>query len=235
MASERYLALIGDVVGSRDRADRARLQASLVAALGRLNDAGTSAVRAADFDVVAGDAVEGLFVDPFGGGDPEVAGRVAVAVVDAIRILADAVHPARIVFGLACGPLDIGPAGGSTPIGRLDGPCFHDARAGLEHAQRNRVWAWLQSPQSAGQVGWNALVELIGVLRDGWTARQKELVELARCHDQQREVAAVLDVSPSVVSEGLAAAHYQPILRAERAAARLLAEVLRPGAPEASV
>ncbi|MCA9002584.1 MAG: hypothetical protein KDB61_11720, partial [Planctomycetes bacterium] len=132
-----YLALIGDMVASRELPDRKRAQQHLIEAIQQLNsrpELGMEAL-AAPLTLTAGDEVQALIrrpettmtliqelTDRFGG-----AGKFPV-----------------FVFGLGLGTLSTGliPVGpGRLPNPAIeDGPCFHLARAALEAAKKERRW-----------------------------------------------------------------------------------------------
>lgn len=203
---EIYLALIGDVVGSRQVTERAELQRDLERATGRVNKALAPAL-AAPLTLTAGDEIQGLFRDPAG-------------VVDAVIEVADMVFPARLIHGLGLGPLetDLGP-----DPALLDGPCFHRAREALEEARGDGSWLVARGLREPGDVVVSALFRLLGELRSRWTAIQAEHVRHARARPQ-KEVAERLRKAESTVSESLKAAGFQAILAGEDALRAALAE-----------
>ncbi|MGH7563903.1 MAG: SatD family protein [Gemmatimonadota bacterium] len=203
---ELYAALIGDVVESRRHEDRARLQRDLEAALTRVNDRSAGAL-AAPLTLTAGDEVQGLFRDP-------------AAVVDAVVEIADAVVPARLVYGLGVGPLetDLGP-----DPALLDGPCFHLAREALTEARGHGGWLVARGLADPGDLVVSALFRLLGELRSRWTGIQTEHVAHARGRPQ-KEVAERLGKAESTVSESLKAAGFQAVLAGEEALRTVLSQ-----------
>ncbi len=199
-----YFAVIGDLVGSRELDDRARVQARLQEGIRALNEA-LSARLAAPLKLTAGDEVQGLTQVP------EV---LASVVFD----LSDAVFPAQISWGLGRGPLatDLG-----DDVSLLDGPCFHRARDAVETAKGTSRWlatGGFREPEGTVLAG---LMNLIGAIRSDWTPRQAEVVRAARGR-KQIQVAGDLEVNRSTVSRTLSAAHYARILEGEEAARALL-------------
>lgn len=199
VGGEVFLALIGDVEGSRLVERRARLQRDLERATERANDALGPAL-AAPLALTAGDEIQGLFRDP-------------TAVVDAVVEVADAVFPARLIHGLGLGPLetDLGP-----DPALLDGPCFHLAREALLEARGEGSWLVARGLQEPGDVVVSALFRLLGELRSRWTGIQAEHVRHARGRSQ-KEVAERLGKAESTLSESLKAAGFQAVLEGERA------------------
>lgn len=197
--TESYAALIGDVVESRRHEDRARLQRDLAAALARVNRRSARAL-AAPLSLTAGDEVQGLFRD-------------RAAVVDAVVDIAEAVFPARLVYGLGVGPLetDLGP-----DPALLDGPCFHRAREALAEARGQGGWLVARGLAHPGDLVVTALFRLLGEIRSRWTEIQARHVTGARGRPQ-KEVAEQLGKAESTVSESLKAAGFQAVVAGEEA------------------
>ncbi|MCA8950826.1 MAG: hypothetical protein KDE27_15085 [Planctomycetes bacterium] len=206
--TESFLAVTADVVGSRQSDDRPALQARLLEAT-----AAVSAARrrdlAADVQLTAGDELQALLPKP-------------PAAVALLQSLSDALHPVQLRFGLGWGPL-------TTPLPArrqarrlplLDGPCFHRARAALAAAADRGAWATALGFDPIG-APLDALLELVGHLRQGWTEKQGLYAAAAR-ERQQKEVAAAFEVSPSVVSESLKAANFELVRRGEDGLVALL-------------
>lgn len=233
-----YLALIGDVVGSRELEDRAGVQRRLRGLLESLNrelgapgeddlgggspadpDGARRVKRdgpplAAPLAVTAGDEIQGLLLR-------------SDAAVDVLVRLADELHPVRVAWGLGAGELETDLGG---DVSLLDGPCFHRARTALEGAAKDGAWARVVGLGPAVDGGLSALFRLMGAVREGWTDTQARYVRTARGR-LQKEVAERFDVSPSVVSESLKAARYRDMLAAEEAARALLARFGAGGEP----
>jgi hypothetical protein len=105
----------------------------------------------------------------------------------------------------------------------LEGSCLRAARSALQEASRARRWARVSGFGEAGDQVLNGMLALVGAIRSEWTAKQARTVRLARRHETRKAVATELGVSPSVVTESLAAAHFSPVLEAEAALSRLFA------------
>ena len=210
------VALIGDIVGSRDLADRAGVQDRLSTCVDGLRGALPPGAVVGGPLLTAGDEVQ-LLLSPAG----------APAAVAAMRLLDDAVRPGRMTFGLGWGGLStpLLPDSDAVDIGRLDGPCFHAARAALEKARDQGRWAatggW---PTADGGPILDGLLALLGQQRAGWTAKQTQTVAAARGR-LQKDVAEELGVQPSVVSERLKAAGFDACMAGERSAELLLAQL----------
>ncbi|MFW6205726.1 MAG: SatD family protein [Gemmatimonadota bacterium] len=200
----QYFALIGDLVGSRELEDRAEVQVRFRAAIRGLNETWTSEL-AVPLKLTAGDEVQGLLTDP----------RAVLAIVLAVS---DAVLPARICWGLGRGALSTDLV---ADVALLDGPCFHRAREAVESAKRSSRWlraGGVAEPDGRVLAG---LMNLMGAIRSGWTARQAEVVREARGR-KQVDVAEALGVHRSTISRTLASAHYEEVMEGEEAVQSLL-------------
>jgi DNA-binding transcriptional ArsR family regulator len=213
----RYLALIGDIRGSRSLPDRQAVQDRLQRTLAGL-DRRFDEVIAARFAVTTGDEFQVLLRDPAAG----IA--VLVACDEALAGIA-------LRFGLGWGPL----ATRLQPraVG-MDGPCFHAARLAIEWAKEQERWAAVRGLAEADAATLDGVLGLIGAVRAEWTDRQAELVALRREVATQRELAARLGLDPSTVSRHLKSAHHDEMVAAERAAGDLLARFARPPAVAAA-
>lgn len=199
-----YVAVIGDITGSRRIRDRAGVQRRLQQEVAALN-AGSAASLAAPLKVVAGDEVQGLLVDPG-------------AAVEVVVRLADALHPVGVSWGLGRGQLttDL-----EADVSVLDGPCFHNARNALSAAARERTWLSAAGfPEPHNEVV-TALFRLMWAIRSRWTETQVRYVRAARGRLQQ-EAAEQLAVTKQSVSKTLDAAQFAQVQAGEEAARRLL-------------
>ncbi len=200
----QWVAVIGDVVGSRTLTERSAAQRRIIGALADLRDAvGDGA--AAPFVLTAGDEIQALLRRP-------------AAAAEAVVRLADALYPVRIAWGLGYGTLatDLGPE-----PALLDGPCFHAARTAVGEARRRDRWVVARGFGSATDAALSALFALQGLVRSRWTETQARYAAAARTQ-LQKDVAAEFGVSPSVVSESLKAAGFAAVRDAETACAAVL-------------
>lgn len=214
-----FLALIGDLSGSRDVADRAGLQRELKQALKRIAGRKSfAAVRAAGPEITAGDEFQILLHAEKHPGTGEEAMSFLVELSEDL--------PVRCAFGIGFGTLSTAL---KAPIRELDGTCFHRAREALERAKREDRWAVVAgAPAPEAEIA-NAILRLTGSIRESWTERQKEIIRVRRKIPLQKDVARMLKVSPSVISEALSAARHDAILEADHAVALILDRVVKEG------
>jgi hypothetical protein len=187
MKHRNYIAVIGDVVGSRSAGDRSILQDRLGGGLRDVNAAYDDHI-AAEFVLTVGDEFQGLLGSA----------GILELILATLRTHA---FPAELRFGIGVGALDT--ALRSQALG-MDGRCFHNARQAIERAAEQRTPVEVQADRE------NAAFEvyslLYGVIRSRWTARQREVVDLSASGLEGREVAEYLSITPSAVSQHLRAA-----------------------------
>jgi hypothetical protein len=144
------------------------------------------------------------------------------------RFYGSAAPGREVVFGVGWGPLTPGLLAEATTVGQLDGPCFHRARAMLERAQKDGVWARFDGFEMEGldlDETLDALFELMAAIRADWAPMQSYYAVEMREHVRRVDLARMEDVSPSVITKSLKTAHYDAILRGEDAATALLARL----------
>jgi hypothetical protein len=204
-----YVALIGDVVGSRELENRAEVQRTLRQTLDTLNQelgaTGAGEGVAAPLKLTAGDEIQGLLRDP-------------TLAVDVVVGIADRLHPATVIWGLGAGPLstDLAP-----DVAVLDGPCFHHARAALRTAHDAGAWLRARGIPSPHGEGVSALFRLMGAVRSRWKPAQMRYIQDVRGR-LQKEVAEMHDVDESTVSKALQAARFRDVEEGEAAVRALL-------------
>src|SRR5256885_6802313 len=178
--SKSYVALIADAIASRHLppASRARLQADVRAAVKHLNQR-YRRVLAARFAVPLGDELQCLLPTPQPVGAFAEDVRARLPTVDWV---------------VACGR---GPI--TTPLAptapEMDGPCFHEARAAMDHAKRQRqVFAF-----GGFAPALEPLASYYSAMYWSWTPRQRRTATLLRLGDPAA-AATRLDIDRSAIS-----------------------------------
>lgn len=200
-----YLALIGDIRGSRHLADRQTVQERLRRELEGLDQRFAPHV-VAGFAITTGDEFQVLL------DEPSVGLEVVVACDEALAGL-------RLRYGLGWGPL----ATRLQPqaVG-MDGPCFHAARRAIEWTKEHDGWVAVRGLHRTAETTLDGVLSLVGAVREGWTAKQARAVALRRRTETQRELALQLELDPSTVSKRLKSALYDEVTAAEQSVAELL-------------
>ena len=144
----QYLALIGDVVGSKDVPKRADFQKKLTNALKKINDRKPRPV-VSPYTVTLGDEFQAVY-------------RTADTLfLDVFSILAE-MHPVEIRFGVGLGELTT-PVNAKQALG-MDGPAFHRARATITALKESEYLIGLQgepAPQGPDFDHWKLFNHLL--------------------------------------------------------------------------
>ena len=195
MKGSIYLAVIGDVIRSRDVKDREALQQNLRLAIERVNNRHGETI-AAGFVLTIGDEFQGLL--------RHVAGLEAL-----LADLRAAVHPIELRFGMGLGGLD-------TPLERvalgMDGSCFHRARSAIERATQRRTEIEVETGNA--DTSFHIYALLYSGMRRGWTARQRQVMDLSMSGVSGKAIANRLGITASAVSQHLHAAEAVIIVEA---------------------
>ncbi len=211
-ASQRYLAVIADMVGSREvpRSQRGALQKKFGDLIARLNLDYRKAI-AAKFVITLGDEFQGLL-------------RSATVIPELIWRLED--FPAcqfRVAIGL--GTLD-------TPLQKyainIDGPALHIARTAIESAKKTNALGGVFRGFGDLDEILNGMARLLWFQRSQWTNSQRKIVSLLRQGMSQTEVARKLGIKKQVVSRQVLAAGYFHYVAADKAWRMILQKQVDP-------
>jgi len=206
-----FVALIGDIRGSRELEDRREAQEEFRRVVDSLNDHTPDGSIASRFTVTTGDEFQALLTD-------------AADAVEAAVSASDRFHPARLRFGIGRGELDtkVNP---NQAIG-MDGPCFHRAREAIDSAKNDETWIHVRGWSNVLDSHINSMFDLVQCVREDWTDRQAQFALALKEEGAQKRVANNYGVSKSTVSESLSAGHVQEVRSAENSLAELLQDSL---------
>lgn len=180
-----YCALIADAVDSRalPAKERARLQRDLRDALARFNRRWRTAL-AARFAVTLGDELQCLL-------------STAVPVWEIAHVLRAELQTVDWVIACGRGQITTALHSGITAP-EVDGPCFHNARAGLEEAKASgQLFAFRGFGEADAQL--TGLASYYSALHWGWTPRQRRAAKWLRMSDPAR-AAEEMGVHRSAIS-----------------------------------
>jgi hypothetical protein len=165
-----FLAILGDVVGSRQIADRDKLRRDLKTALQRFRSPGVAGAIAGLPEITAGDEFQILL-----GMEPPSTNLPGFAAMEFLKHMTQSIRPAEITFGLGLGALgtELG-----APVRELDGPCFHLARNALQVSKKEGRWASLRmlccdSPAKSAPAGPIASSRSCGSARDSRSSHKR--------------------------------------------------------------
>lgn len=206
-----YVALIGDIRGSRELEDRHEVQEEFHELVAYLNEHVPASSIASPFTVTTGDEFQVLLMDATG------AVRAAVSASDQF-------HPARLRFGIGRGELET-EVNTERAIG-MDGPCFHRAREAINAASEDEAWLRVAGWSEGIDQHVNMMFDLMQCVREDWTDRQAQFARALREEGTQKRVAERYEVSKSTVSESLSAGHVHEVRSAEASLATLLQDTM---------
>ena len=213
-----YIAIIGDIIDSRNLRDRNQVQKKLMDQLGKINRLYSDDIKA-DFKITLGDEFQGLMYSE------------SKAPIEVICKLAQMLYPVKIRFGIGVGDI-------STKIienqpAMMDGPCFHMARKAITKLKENEgkkevadsLMAIEFSHDTAYGMVANSLLMLISNLMDGWTAKMAATINAYEENDcSQQRAADVLGVNRTTVVRSLKSAKYYAYCNAKKAISKLIKE-----------
>lgn len=196
------VAVIGDVIGSKERksAERELLQQSIQETLQDLNERYKQEILA-KFTITIGDEFQVLL-------------KAATPIPEIIRTFNFEICSAQIRWGIGWGKLSTSRS--EYAVG-MDGPVFHKARKAIETAKKESllggVFAGFKAPYNdilngLGRILWHNYSRM--------KPAQFETVRLVRTLPNQNAVASERGVTPSAVSDALAAVGWESIAEAER-------------------
>ncbi len=193
----KYLAIVGDVVRSRELEDRGGFQQRLRSSISRVNEEFSSSI-ASNFVLTIGDEFQGLLKRP-------------EKIPQILAVIRSEIHPIEQRVGIGIGTLDteLEPVA----IG-MDGPCFHRARDAIERAKSSGTSIEVET----GKLNESFLIYalLYSSLRSQWTRRQKQVFDLSMIGIPGKAIASQLGITPSAVSQHLSAVGASVIYEATR-------------------
>ena len=205
-----WAAVIGDVVGSRQAANRARMQKRLDAALGEVN---LTMKPIQPLTTTIGDEFQGMF------------GTVAEAIDASFRLRLELAGKLDVRMGIGWGTLRTRDPE-RTPFGQ-DGPCWWRAREALDELARTERSN--QEPNSlrtvcrtanAQEGPFNAVLVLRDQILSGIDEQDATILESLLRGEAQQDAAARLGINKSSVSRRMQSHGLAALLRAREQLAR---------------
>lgn len=199
---DKYVAIIGDIVGSRKLADRNIIQQKLKKVLGDINDKYSEDI-ASKFTITLGDEFQGLLKN-----------RNSI-----MKIICDiemAMTSIQIRFGIGIGTI-------STELNfnnssEIDGPVYHRARKMIKEVEEKES-QYAESYSNvlicSGEDNLeideliNSILSVCTALKSKWTERQKEIIYAYLTNDEnQYKAANILNIGQPSVNKALRIAKF---------------------------
>ena len=199
--NQQYIAVIGDIKGSKQSSVRSELQKQLKTVLADINMQYNKDI-ASKFVITLGDEFQGLL--KYGG-----------HIMDILETIELRMHPVRIRFGIGSGKIttEINP---EMSLG-ADGPAYYNAREAITRLKEKEKKSkaalsdtiiLLEDDEQTEQL-LNSLFSLLTVVKQGWTERQLEVIrDYLEHRDNQLGVARRLGITQSSVQKSLSNASF---------------------------
>lgn len=199
--NERWVAVIGDMVHSRELSARSRAtaQRDFAKLITLLNRRFRRSI-ASRFVITLGDEFQALLSDP-------------AVIPDLVWMIETEYHQRDVRLGFGFGTLH-------TPIQpvalNIDGPVLHHARTAITVARNRRILGGVFEGFGAYDEILTGFAQVLREIRRRLTERQREVVAMMRSGKTQMETAAALGISKQAVSEHAMAAGWEASKLAER-------------------
>lgn len=196
-----YVAIIGDIVNSKDIKNRNDVQTKLKACIDTINKKYSSDI-ASKFMITLGDEFQGLL-------------ETGKNVMEIIQTIEFEMYPIKMRFGIGAGEIttNIDP---EMPLG-ADGPAYYSAREminELKNLERKQMKIdsniRIKTPNNVEtDLFINTILSLCTVIKNKWTDRQREIIfDTIRHCDNQQKTADRFGITQSSVQKSLSAAGY---------------------------
>ena len=197
-----YIAIIGDIKGSKAIKNRKEVQENLAMVLNEINDHYSDDI-ASRFMITLGDEFQGLLLN-------------GTSVMKIISRIEGRLDPVKLRFGIGVGEITtkINPY---MAIG-ADGPGYHKARAAIEYLKENEkrkqssvsdIRLEVEGENQEPQMFINTILGLMAALKASWTKRQREIIQdMLEHRDNQTETAKRLNIKQPTVSKVLVTGNY---------------------------
>ena len=202
MKKTNFFVLLGDVVDSRKIEDRTAFDKKLQDGL-----------------AVATKMFRNAFVLPLQAwkGLDEVAAVLATPyeLYPLLSVIQDSVAPQKFRFVLAEGSVDVMPENGD--VREADGTAFHKAAESMQQLKREGLLFSCKTGDVLWDSAYSSQVNLLLLLKDDWTERQRSIYTAYVKSGRQEEVAATLQVTQQTVSKTLQAIKAAQVQKLEAA------------------
>lgn len=214
-----YIAVIGDLIESKKISNRFEAQEKLKIVLEDINRMYSDDI-ASKLMITLGDEFQGLL-------------NSGVNVINIIEYIQIKMHPVQIRFGIGIGKIE-------TEINQLipfgaDGSAYHHARDMVTHLKKEEkknktsnanIMIASDGNNEGLELLLNTILSLCTTISQKWTDRQREVAFDCRLKgDNQREVAARLNISQSAVYKLLSKSDYYTYKKAMDTVSQILANI----------
>jgi hypothetical protein len=200
-----YIAVIGDIRGSRELNKRDVVQKEFKDVVNRINNKQSKIASKAT--ITTGDEFQILLTDA------DEATRAMITVTEQM-------FPTKLRFGIGYGGLntELNP---EQAIG-MDGECFYNARSAINLAKEKGAWVRVEGWPAHIEEHVNSMFDVVQCIREDWTESQAKYALEFKNKGTQKAVAESFDVVKSTISQSLKSGHVREVHAAEKTLATLL-------------
>ena len=216
-----YIAVIGDIKGSRSMEDRNQVQLKLRKTLDEINLKYDSDISS-KFMITLGDEFQGLLSN-------------GANIMHIITQIEQKMHPVKIRFGIGVGEITTS-INHDMAIG-ADGPGYYKARAAIEYLKDNEKRKQMSASDIRFEVDgenqgttimFNTILSLLTVIKSTWSDRQREVIwDMFENQGSQVDVAKRLNIKQPTVQRILATGKYYAYKDALDTLGKALEEIRR--------
>ena len=199
--NQRYVAIIADIMHSRELEKRAEIQVKLQMTLDAINKRYAKDI-ASKFTITLGDEFQGVLQ----------AGLPTMKIIETIQ---SEMSPIQFRFGIGVGRITT-EINAEISLG-ADGPAYHLARDGINEVKnleskktepKTNILIGIEGDPDTEKT-LNTIFTLLWAVKSTWTERQHQIVALYQeLQGTQREVADQLGIGQSSVQKSLSNAHF---------------------------
>jgi hypothetical protein len=213
-----FIAIIGDIVGSKNLQDRKIVQEKLITLLNNINEQYKTYISS-KFMITLGDEFQGLL-------------HAGVCVIEIIEKIEQEMHPIKIRFGVGVGKIETN-IDLNMPLG-ADGSAYYNARKMIDKVWANEKKKMGSKPNIGIEVDnyddvtelMNTILSLSAVIKSKWTDRQREIINAyTRYEGTQSSVAQKLGINQSSVQKALLNAGFYAYQQALQTITKTLSQI----------
>ncbi len=219
--NKQYIAIIGDVKGSRELENRSDVQRMLKKVLDEINIKYDEYI-ASKFLLTLGDEFQGLLCN-------------GTKVMDIISEIERELYPIKVRYGIGIGLI-------TTDINKemaigADGPGYYRARSAIEYLKDNEkkkqrnvadIRFEFKGDNQGSEMMVNTILSLMTVIKEAWSDRQREIIwDMMKHQDSQMEAAKRLGIQQPAVQKSLSKGNYYSYKEALETIGTALEEIRR--------
>jgi hypothetical protein len=186
----RYAVIIGDVVSSRQLAQRAQFQRQLKSAMLPINRRRGRAL-ASPYTVTLGDEFQAVYRDP------------TLVFADVFTLLAR-LSPVRVRFSIGVGEI-VTPLNSAQAIA-MDGSAFHRARAGLEQLKKDHRLLSVRMAEEDPPGMRSPVLAVLSGLVEGWRQKRLQLFAAMLHGEETGQLSRQTGITSRAVNKNIRAA-----------------------------